>query len=157
MKGPLDCRPLLWFGLAFVCVQSALAGTVFARSAQPKYRIEIEDRRAEQRFLIMLTSLDDRPLCIPVEKWPNQYGQLHFGASWVKLQSNTAIYRARDNNFGYCINKDGGPCTIRVRAGDSLKGFVGYREFGKVTEIAALKEHHLVFPVIVWACDSNQK
>jgi hypothetical protein len=149
-------RRWLFSGILFLWIQSLLVDDSFGGALEPKYRLEVEDRHNEGRFLITLVSLDTRLICIPIEKWPSRHGQLHFGETWVRLEAREGIYQARDTNFGYCIEKDGGPCMIRLKPGASLKGFIGYGEFGKVSEIRALKDRHLVFPVISWICESHR-
>jgi hypothetical protein len=107
--------PSIFIGtvLLFSCSMSA-RGNNRNHSAAPRYRFEITDSSDEKRFVLSLKSLDDRPLCIYVEKWPNGKGQLHFGSTWVKLKSAEGTYPARDENFGYCIDEHGKPCLIRI-------------------------------------------
>ena len=155
MRSLSPSRWLFRIGIILIFAQNFFGGSVFGRTVKPKYTLQIEDRPNERRFLLTLTSLDSRVLCIPVEKWPNIYGQLHFGASWARLESGGATYNARDNNFGYCIDKNGGPCLIRLEPGANLKGFIGYAEFGAVSRIGALKTRRLIFPVITWVCGSK--
>jgi hypothetical protein len=122
-------------------------------SAAPHYRFEITDRPAEKRFALTLKSQDDRPLCIYVEKWPNQKGQVHFGRTWVKLESAEDTYAARDENFGYCIDDSGKPCLLKILPGATLEGFIGYEQFGDPIVIAGLTHRKLHFPVSPQVCE----
>jgi hypothetical protein len=122
-------------------------------SAAPRYRLDITDRPAEKRFVLTLKSLDDRPLCIHVEKWPNRKGQVHFGRTWVKLESAEHTYAARDENFGYCIDESGKPCLLKILPGATLKGFVGYEQFGDPIVIANLAHRKLHFLVSPRVCE----
>lgn len=99
--------------LLLSCVTPAI-GKNQDESATPRYRFQIVDRSDEKRFELNLTSRDDRWLCIYVEKWPNDKGQLHFGSKWVKLRSARATFLAHDENFGYCADENGKPCLIRI-------------------------------------------
>lgn len=121
-------------------------------SPAPRYHLAIQDRPIEKRFLLTLRSMDDRPLCVPVEKWPNGLGQVHFGSSWVKLTSGRRVYPARDQNFGYCIEDNGGPCLLVIKPRGELKSFIAYAEFANPRIISALPKRRLSFPVTVWLC-----
>lgn len=141
----------LWLDLSWAASDERIA------SLPPRYHLDIKDRPGEKRFLMTLRSLDDRSLCIPVEKWPNRRGQVHFASTWVKLESSGRAYPARDENFGYCIEKDGGPCLIRIEARAEIKGFIRYAEFGDPATIAALSERQLHFPVTAWVCKKQRR
>jgi hypothetical protein len=114
----------------------------------PRYQLEIRDRPQQKKFLLTLRSLDDRPLCLDIEDWPNGSGQLHFGSSWVKLALPEGIHPARDENFGYCL----GGCTIHIAPGSALTGYIGYAAFGEPAAIAALSQRHLQFVVSPRVC-----
>lgn len=113
-------------------------------SASPRYRLDITDNPEQKRFLLTLKSLDNRTLSISFQDWPNQFGQTHFGSTWVKLQTPQGVYPARDHNFGSCL---GDNCSIEIPPGGELKGFIAYAEFGKPSVIAALPKRKLIFVV----------
>jgi hypothetical protein len=124
-------------------------------STSARYRFAIIDRPQERKFVLTVESLDSRPLCIAVEKWPNRAGQLHFGSVWVKLESSEGTFPARDENFGYCVGPHGEPCLIQIAPGSVLKGSIGYEQFGDPTAIAKLSKRHLKFPVSPSVCKAK--
>lgn len=70
-------------------------------SAPPHFRLVIMDHPAEKRFVVTLISLDNRPLCLGFEQWPNELGQLDTGSKRATLKSAEGAYPARNENFGY--------------------------------------------------------
>lgn len=130
----------------------ALASNRVFASDPPRYRVEINDRPQQKRFVVALRSLDNRSLCIDLEKWPNRRGQLHFGSTWVKLDTSEGSYPARDENFGYCL----GGCTIRIAPRSVLTGFIGYAQFGRPAAILVLKQRQLRFAVTPRVCKKNE-
>jgi hypothetical protein len=118
----------------------------------PRYVFKVYDHPGEKRFLLSLKSLDDRALCIYVEEWPNGKGQLHFGSTWVTLETQARVYPARDENFGYCVSERGKPCVIRIAPRSELRGFIGYAEFGDSAKIASLHQRKLRFKVSPQIC-----
>ena len=129
---------------------SAIAGQ--RDSAPPRYRVEIVDRPEEKCFVIILKSLDDRSLCLSIGQWPNEFGQLDFGSTWVALKSGGETYRPRDTNFGYCP-----ACEIRVAPRSELRGFIGYAEFADPATIAALPKRQLHFPLTARICEKQKR
>lgn len=115
----------------------------------PHFRLVIKDHPKEYRFVVNLISLDDRPLCLGVDQWPNELGQLDTGSKRATLKSDEGAYPARNENFGYCV---GDACIIHVAPGSTLTGFIGYKEFGGPKTIARLTKRRLVFPVSTWIC-----
>jgi hypothetical protein len=120
------------------------------QSAVPRFRFEITDRPQQKKFLLTLRSLDNRPLCMPFYKWPNRFGQVHFGSSWVRLESSEGTHAIRNENFGYCV---GPSCIIHIPPGSTLYGFIGYEQFGDPTVIARLSQRKLRFPVLPDVCE----
>ena len=122
-------------------------------SVPPRYQLEIVDRPLQRRFVVTLRSLDSRPLCLDIENWPNQFGQLHYASSWVKVGSPEGIYPARDKNLGYCL----GECTIRIAPKSALTGFIRYAEFGDPSAIAALSQRYLQVVVALRVCRRQER
>lgn len=138
--------------VAVVCCQCTCVTMPATAGPAPRYRVEITDNPKQKRFIIVLTSLDDRSLCLGIGQWPNRLGQLDFGSSWVELKSGSKSFRPRDTNFGYCPG-----CEIRVAPRSELKGFIGYAEFADAATIAALPERQLHFPVTAWVCKEQHR
>jgi len=128
---------------------SALAASTEGRSANPRYKLVISDQPDFRRFRLRLESLDDRPLCLDITRWPNDIGQLHFGSVWATLRSTQGTYMARDENFGRCI---GPSCTIHIKPRSSLTGFIGYSEFGNPKKIAKLSARRLQLDINPIVC-----
>jgi hypothetical protein len=127
---------------AIVLLTSFLVGSARAErvSSGPQYRLVVSDQPDLKRFLLTLTSVDRRPLCLHVTKWPDYFGHVHFGSSWVTLTATEGKYPARDENFGTCI---GPSCVIRIAPGGKLSGFIGYSEFGDPKRISKLSNRKL--------------
>jgi len=117
-----------------------------------RYHLTVSDRSDLRRFVLTLKSFDDRPLCLNVNQWPNYFGQLHFGSTWVTLVSTEGKYPARDENFGTCI---GPTCVIHIAPGSTLTGFIGYREFGSPAKIAGLSRRQLHVVVSPSVCEAR--
>jgi hypothetical protein len=117
-----------------------------------RYRLTVSDRPDLNRFVLTLKSLDERPLCLNVNQWPNYFGQVHFGSIWVKLVSNQGTYPARDENFGSCI---GPSCVIHIAPGSALTAFIGYKEFGTPAKIAGLSRRRLHLIVSPSVCGTR--
>ncbi len=115
----------------------------------PRYRLIIKDEVAKRRFLLTLRSLDERPLCITFENWPDRQGHVHFGKTWVILRSHEGLYPARDENLGLC---DGEGCIIRIAPHSELRGFVTYAQFGRSDSIAALSGRRLQYLITPSVC-----
>ena len=138
--------------LLYSCIMSVTANNR-NHSTAARFHFDITDRPDEKRFVLSLKSLDDRPLCIYVEKWPNQKGQLHFGSRWVKLKSPNGTYPAKDENFGYCVDEHGKHCLIYIAPRSTLNGFIGYEQFGNPAVIEKLSRRQLDFPVSPSVCE----
>lgn len=121
-------------------------------SGSPRYRLEIGDTPDRRRFLLTLTSLDDRPLCLEITQWPNALGQVDSGSMRTILDSAEGKYPARDENFGYCVGEE---CIIHLAPRASLKGFIGYAEFGKPEAIAALSQRRLRYTISPSVCQAK--
>lgn len=115
----------------------------------PRYRLDIKDNPAAERFELTLRSLDHRMICLARGSWPNQGGHIDWGSQWVRVQSKNRSFPARDWNFGSC---EGDDCTLRVPAQGKLVGFIGYSEFGDPKEIAALPKRRVHFNPLVFVC-----
>lgn len=145
-----------WVGLLAIlwlvsCTTDRVVGQRTA-SSTARYRLQVTDRPDQKRFDVRLDSIDDRPLCITVENWPNRHGRLHFGATWVNVTSAEGLFPGGEENFGYCIDENGGPCLIQIPPKSSLKGYIVYKEFGDPAKIAALSQRRLRFPVSPQVC-----
>jgi len=128
-------------GVSLLLAASSLCSARAERAGSgPQYRLVVSDRPDLKRFLLTLTSFDRRPLCLHVTKWPDYFGHVHFGSSWVTLTATEGNYPAHDENFGTCI---GPSCVIRLAPGGKLNGFIGYREFGDPKRVSKLSNRKL--------------
>lgn len=139
--------------IAFIIAASALCSTAVLGSdgsgSTPRYELIIKDRPDLKRFTIALKSLDTRPLCLEITRWPNDIGHLHFGSVWVRLRSDEGVYAARDENFGRCV---GPSCTLHIQPRSVLNGFIGYAEFGNPNKIMKLSRRRLEVDIAPVAC-----
>lgn len=120
-------RPVVATFLVLVTIASCV-GTRYRPSERPSSRdFEFSILRDDEakRFLLRLRSFASRDLCVHVEDWPNQSGQLSQSKHDIRVRSNSGVFLPALVNFGYCI----GPCEIRIRPGEQISGFVNYKEF----------------------------
>lgn len=127
--------------------------TLARENSEPRYRLTTKDVPSAKHFELTLTSLDDRPICLHVQRWPNQFGRVHFGASWVMLQSAGGLYRARNENSGRCV---GPTCIIHIAPKGSLRGVISYSVFGGAVDVKALKGRRLQVDVRPKLCTSPE-
>lgn len=124
-----------------VLVQNAAADTL------PRYRITIADRPAQGRFVIVLHSIDTRPLCLAPNWWPNDAGEV--ACPWVTLESSEKTLEPHGANFGLL----GPGSVIRIHPGKSIVGFIAYQQFGSVGSIAKLHRRQLRIQKDFWHPD----
>ena len=113
---------IVWAILLGGCV-----GPQRASDTQPiSYSLEVVDDAQARRFRLRLSSSDARDMCFPVEQWPSAAGTVDTGSqrAWVLVQGQAIP--ALDDNFGLC---PGGCGYIRVPAGQTLAGAIGYDQF----------------------------
>lgn len=122
--------------LTLVCALAPLAGCVSIdeRPTSDRYALEISDSPDAKRFDLILISKDVKPICVWIDNWPNDLGQLHMGADKATLRTATAEFQAKDANFGYC---PGGCGEHRIAPRGELRGFIAYSAFGDEDKIAA--------------------
>src|SRR5436305_1550704 len=113
---------LRWFIVFLATLSSAGAA-----SAPVRYRLSILDSSVQKRFNVTLTSLDDRPMCLHIQSWPNSIGHLHYGRHWATLHTSKGIYLAHDENHGRCV---GPSCILHIAPHGTITGFVSYEMFG---------------------------
>ena len=138
-------------GIVSLCMQPI---RMLAReNSQLQYRLTVTDVPRMQRFELALRSFDDRPMCMHIQRWPNQFGRVHFGSSWVVLQSAAGVYRARDENLGRCV---GPTCIIHIAPKGVLRGFINYSVFGSALDATALKNRRLQVDVQPKLCTAPE-
>jgi hypothetical protein len=119
-----------------------------SEEAPARYGLTIRDLPSAKQFELTLRSLDHRPICVEIRRWPNRFGRVHFGSHWVILHTGKGIYPAINENFGRCV---GPGCIIHIAPGKTLTGFIRYSAFGNEKQIAALPSRRLqvdVEPVV---------
>src|ERR1700738_5309094 len=76
--------------LLFSCVFCVYNG---GASSPPRYRLSVTDHPDQRRFIIVLHSLDKRPLCLYCKDWPDKRGKIW--GPWVTLESFEGMFKAR--------------------------------------------------------------
>jgi len=128
--------------IAAVCLCSCSIQPPKITERPPSFRLETIDHPEERRFEIALVSLDDRRLYIHREMWPNSRGNLHFGSTWVTLETPSGILPARDDNWGYTV---GGLGVFIIEPGSRLEGFISYENFGDPEALETVTQRKLHF------------
>ena len=140
-------RILILASLVAVSAAACAKQTVFLPSEG--FLLVVTDNRGEFQFDLELQSRDDRPICITVEQWPNEDGQLHMGSEMAVLRTKDNLIRAKDVNFGSC---PGGCGEIRISPGSSLEGRISYAAFGDPAAVASSSVRDLEFGVFPYYC-----
>lgn len=120
----------------------------------PMFNLSVTDNAELQRFELLLRSSDNRPLCMDVEQWPNQLGQVDWHGRRGVLHSQEGSFSAEDANFGFC---PGGCGVIKIAPGGEHRGFIPYSEFGDPKAIVRLQDRHLDFTVVPRVCAGEEK
>ena len=136
--------------LRYFTVFLAFVSTGVFASRPPRYRLSVSDLSVQRRFAVSLISMDDRPICIELRRWPNDVGHVHYGGDWVILHSSGGTYPAQDENFGRCVGPE---CILHIAPHGKLTGFVSYEMFGPPAAIARLSDRQLEFQIRPIACD----
>jgi hypothetical protein len=127
----------------------AMLSTAAAAATPVRYRLSILDSSVQKRFIVSLVSLDDRPLCLHIQKWPNRFGLLHYGRHWATLHTSKGIYPAYDLNAGRCVGPE---CIMHIAPHATITGFVSYEMFGHPAVIARLPDRRLELSVSPELC-----
>jgi hypothetical protein len=126
--------------IATLLILLSACASVDERPTSDRYVIDITDNVRAKRFDVVISSKDDRPICVWVDNWPNDLGQLHMGSDKAKLRTGSSVLAAKDANFGYC---PGGCGEHRIAPRGELRGFIAYSAFGDEDKIAASPNKHL--------------
>jgi hypothetical protein len=136
----VSCIPLL------ACAATSRGADVsFVPSSE--YELSISPNLAQQTFDLTLRSKSQTSICIDLDQWPNNLGQVAGGGERAKVIASGRTFPAVDHNFGYCIGKD---CQIRVSAGGYLEGHIGFSEFPGWNWQRDLRNSHVVFLIKPW-------
>jgi hypothetical protein len=127
--------------------------TAARENTGPQYRLTIKDVPNARHFELTLQSYDDRPMCMHTQRWPNEFGEVHFGRSWVVLHSAAGLYRAIDENAGRCV---GPTCILHIAPRGILRGIISYTVFGKAIDVVALKGRRLEVDVRPKLCTAPE-
>jgi hypothetical protein len=144
--------------LSSACISFVLCMTptdsLARESPDPQYQLIIKDVPAARHFELTLQSLDERPICVELRRWPNRAGRVHFGNSWVVLHTSAGLFRAKDENFGRCVGPE---CLIHIGPKKALHGFIAYFVFGDEQKIARLPKRRLQIDVRPMLCSLVEK
>ncbi len=89
----------------------------------------------------------DRAVCTDSQNWPNQAGRIHYASDIVKLVIDSANYKYRDFDTGYCP-KCG---NKRLPPGSTLNGTLSYDDFDIPKNIYNHKKT-LIYELKGWYC-----
>lgn len=118
--------------------------------AQPTaFELSISDNPSKRVFEVELKSKAERPLCLPVEAWPNEQGHFTTGYEAATLTTSAGLSQPRAAMTAYC---PGGCGEIRVEPGKKVRGAIAYSAFGDATAIASDPTRKLSFQVFPYYC-----
>ncbi len=99
------------------------------KTTSPKpqhFPVVVQDNAEEQKFDISMQNTTAKAVCISVENWPNNIGELHYAADILYIEIASDTYPIFDSNLGYCPKGCG---THKIEAGETLKGNIPYKLF----------------------------
>jgi len=114
------------------------------------YKITVNSDDNAKRFEITLLSKSKYDICISVDDWPNNLGELAGGPGRAVLELDDRSLTPNDTNFGLCIGKR---CTVRIKSHDKIRGFINYKEFGYSADVASSSKKSLAYFVKPYKCD----
>lgn len=116
--------------LAFIGTLTAPLITSAAASDRPpigSYRLQISDNPSKHRFDLVLSSNNDRAICISRNEWPNADGTLPVANDQITLVTQGKSLTARSAMSSvYC---PGGCGTYRLTPKKELSGSIDYEVF----------------------------
>lgn len=138
--------------LAMLLSACATGGPASSAAADPatEFALEVTDQPALQRFEVRLVSRSQRPLCVPMEAWPDNGGRFTEEMLDVHVQiPGERVGIAPAFTSVYCP----GGCGYRTIApGATLEAFIAYDAFANADKLASSAERVLNFAVPVQAC-----
>ena len=115
------------YAVIFCIISSGLLGCQTTSIEPQFFPIAVYDNIDEQKFDLMMRNTSAKAVCIDVQSWPNNIGELHYAAHEVSVEIESELYPIRDDNLGYCPTG----CEDHViEAGSTLKGSIPYGLFG---------------------------
>ncbi len=119
---------------------------------RPKYKLEIVDQPEKLRFRLILTSTDNRDICIHFGIWPDSEGRTETGPDVYSIRTDEGIIYPHPPTVEIdCWDAD---CVTRVGPGESLNGFIAYSEFGDPSKIRSLRKRELRAHIVPSVCES---
>ena len=126
-----------------------------ARSDVPRYELQVVDEPERRRFLLVLSSRDKRDICVERGTWPDAKGRTETGRFVYSLRTERGTIFPHEPTVEIdCF--DSPECSIRIRPGESLNGFIAYSEFGDPSKIRSLRKRELRADVVPSVCDINK-
>lgn len=138
--------------LAMLLSACATTGPASSTAVDPstEFALEVTDRPALRRFEVRLVSTSQRPLCVPIEAWPDINGRFTEEMLDVHVQiPGERVDIAPAFRSVYCP----GGCGHRtVAPGATLDAFIAYEAFADADKVASSAERVLHYPLLVHAC-----
>ena len=117
-----------------------------------QYELKVFDRPAEARFSLILSSKDNRDICVSTTVWPDRDGGTQTGRDVYSLETDRGtMFPHPPTMFADCW---GAGCETRLRPGESIEGFIAYSEFGDPADIKALRKRELHVDIVPAVCES---
>lgn len=138
--------------LAMLLSACATAGPASTAAVDPstEFALKVTDQPAMKRFDVRLVSTSQRPLCVPIEAWPDINGRFTEASLDIHVQIPAGrVDIAPAFRSVYCP----GGCGYRtVAPGATLEAFIAYDAFTDADKVASSAERVLHFPFPVLAC-----
>lgn len=118
-----------------------------------KYELTVKDEPERLRFSLVLTSKDNRDICIERAGWPDSEGRTQTGSDVYSLRTERGTVFPHAPTIE--IDCWGSTCMTRIRPGGSLRGFIAYSEFDEPTRIRALRKRELHVDIVPSICGNH--
>lgn len=104
----------------------------------------------EQRFDVVVRSLDKRKLCLQPEQWPGLGGMIERNVG-VSVTVDGSKHDADEYQSGFCYGRSCGK-PIVIKPGQEVRTFVSYKQFHSVAISKAVRDVTLEYPLHPYAC-----
>jgi len=135
---------------ALLCMLIPACATQLRRADSKDFSVSVTDRATEKRYVVVLDSAADGPLCLSKESWPIENGTFPMGYEGAVLTTTNGPLHPKAAMTAYC---PGGCGEVRLEPGQTLRASIAYAAFGDAEVIAADAARSLSFPVYPYYCE----
>jgi hypothetical protein len=87
--------------------------------------VTLIDQPDRGQLALMYSNETNTFICLAIEDWPNEFGNLHEASRTVFLVVEGQRFPFEENNMGYCV----GQCTMKIAPRQQLHASIPYEKF----------------------------